>query len=425
MKVTIFHPTANANVRAIVNKLAEENNLYKFYTSIALFPSNYLINLTHFFFFKELKRRTFSSSLKNYTKTSPWNEICRIVFSKIGMNSLVAPETGFFCIERVYQNLDFKVANSLKKAKENGVTAVYAYEDGALETFIKAKELGLICIYDLPIAYWETGRKLMQEEAERLPNWAKTLGGGILDSQVKLERKRRELELADIVIGPGKFVLNSLPEWSKDKIKITSPFGSPVKNLRTALRDKPTTNVLRVLFVGSMGQRKGLGDLFEAMNQLKGIPVELVVLGSLLAPMEFYNSQLTDFTYEVGRSNEDVLKLMRTCDVFCLPSIVEGRALVMQEAMSQGLPIIITPNTGGEDLVIEGETGFLIPIRSPEAIAKKIKWFVENREQVSLMGKKAAKHAENYSWDNYSETIIKQLRSICKDIKTVSFTNNQ
>ena len=60
-----------------------------------------------------------------------------------------------------------------------------------------------------------------------------------------------------------------------------------------------------------------------------------------------------------------------------------------------------------------------------EAIAKKIKWFVENREQVSLMGKKAAKHAENYSWDNYSETIIKQLRSISKDIKTVSFTNNQ
>ena len=50
MKLIIFHPTANANVRAIVNKLAEENNLYKFYTSIAVFPSNYLINLTFFIF---------------------------------------------------------------------------------------------------------------------------------------------------------------------------------------------------------------------------------------------------------------------------------------------------------------------------------------------------------------------------------------
>ena len=182
-----------------------------------------------------------------------------------------------------------------------------------------------------------------------------------------------------------------------EKIKIVSPFGSPKNDSGTLLSSKNKDKPLRVLFVGSMGQRKGLGDLFEAVNQLKDIPVELVVLGSLLAPMQFYNSQLAHFTYEPGRSHEEVLKLMRTCDVFCLPSIVEGRALVMQEAMSQGLPIIITPNTGGEDLVIEGETGFLVPIRSPNAIAEKIKWFVENRDQITVMGEKSVKHAQNYT----------------------------
>ena len=103
---------------------------------------------------------------------------------------------------------------------------------------------------------------------------------------------------------------------------------------------------------------------------------------------------------------------MRSCDVFCLPSIVEGRALVVQEAMSQGLPIIITSNTGGEDLVIEGETGFLVPIRSPNMIAEKIKWFVENREQVIIMGEKAVKHSQKYTWDNYSDTIVEQLKLI-------------
>jgi glycosyltransferase involved in cell wall biosynthesis len=372
------------------------------------------MRLTKFSVFKELKRRTFKPILKNYIQTSPWNEIFRIVFSKLGIKIFTVHEAGFFSIDKIYQNLDNKVANTLKNAKKNGATAVYAYEDGALETFIKAKELGLTCIYDLPIAYWETGRKLMQEEAQRLPAWAKTLGGGILDSEAKLERKRRELALADVVIGPGSFVINSLPDWSLNKIKIVSPFGSPKNDSGTLLSYKNKDKPLRVLFVGSMGQRKGLGDLFEAVNQLKGTPVELVVLGSLLAPIEFYNSQLANFTYEPGRSHEEVLKLMRTCDVFCLPSIVEGRALVMQEAMSQGLPIIITPNTGGEDLVIEGETGFLVPIRSPNTIAEKIKWFVENRDQLTVMGKKAAKHAQNYTWDNYSETIIDQLKSILK-----------
>lgn len=414
MKIVLSHPTGNSNVRAVAIKLAEQNNLFRFYTSIAVFPDSYWTRITKFSAFKELKRRTFKSILKNYTHTSPWNEISRIVSSKLGIKIFTAHEVGFFCIDKIYQSLDRKVASTLKNAQKNGVTAVYAYEDGALETFMKAKELGLICIYDLPIAYWETGRALMEEEAQRLPAWAKTLGGGLSDSKAKLERKRKELALADIVIGPGSFVINSLPEWSLDKIKIVSPFGSPKNDSETLLSSKSIHKPLRVLFVGSMGQRKGLGDLFEAINQLKGIPVELVVLGSLLAPMEFYNSQLANFTYEPGRSHDEVLELMRTCDVFCLPSIVEGRALVMQEAMSQGLPIIITSNTGGEDLVIEGETGFLVPIRSPNAIAEKIKWFVENRDQVTVMGQKAAKHSQNYTWDNYGDTIIEQLKSILK-----------
>ncbi len=415
MKIILSHPTGNSNVRAVAEKLAEENNLLRFHTSIAIFPDSYWTRLSGFSFMKELKRRTFKIGLKKYISTSPWNELSRIVFSKLGVKVFTAHETGFFSVDKVYQNLDSKVANTLKNAKKNGVTAVYAYEDGALETFLKAKELGLICIYDLPIAYWETGRKLMQEEAARLPAWAKTLGGGILDSEAKLERKRKELELADIVIGPGSFVINSLPEWSLDKIKIVSPFGSPKNNTAAKLNAKNTNKPLRVLFVGSMGQRKGLGDLFEAVNMLEDLPVELVVLGSLQAPMEFYTSQLANFTYEPGRSHDEVLKLMRTCDVFCLPSIVEGRALVMQEAMSQGLPIIITPNTGGEDLVIEGETGFLVPIRSPKAIAEKIRWFVENRDQIPAMGERAARHAQVYTWDNYSETIIEQLKTILEE----------
>lgn len=414
MKVILSHPTANSNVRAVAIKLAEHNYLFRFYTSIAIFPDSFWTRLTNVSFLKELKRRTFNTSLKSFTYTSPWNEISRMAFSKLGFKVFTAHEVGLFSIDKVYKNLDHKVSKTLKKAKKDGITAVYAYEDGALETFIKAKELGLICIYDLPIAYWETGRKLMQEEALRLPEWAKTLGGGILDSEAKLERKRKELELADIIVGPGSFVIDSLPQWSTDKIKIVSPFGSPKSNSEIILSTKNKDKPLRVLFVGSMGQRKGLGDLFEAINQLKGEPVELVVLGSLLAPIEFYKSQLDTFTYEPGRSHEEVLKLMQTCDVFCLPSIVEGRALVMQEAMSQGLPIIITSNTGGEDLVIDGETGFLIPIRSPKAIAEKIKWFIDHRDQAAVMGEKAANHAKKYTWDSYSETIIDQLKNILK-----------
>jgi glycosyltransferase involved in cell wall biosynthesis len=127
--------------------------------------------------------------------------------------------------------------------------------------------------------------------------------------------------------------------------------------------------------------------------------------------MTFYQNQLKHFTYERGRPHADVLALMRTCDVFCLPSIVEGRALVMQEAMSQGLPIIITPNTGGEDLVVDG-SGFLVPIRSAEAIAEKLEWFLANRSQIAAMREVAKAHAATYSWEQYGRTITDRLKQV-------------
>jgi glycosyltransferase involved in cell wall biosynthesis len=159
-----------------------------------------------------------------------------------------------------------------------------------------------------------------------------------------------------------------------------------------------------------MTQRKGLGDLLAAMRSLNRNDVELIVMGSLQAPMEFYRQEFANFTYEPGRAHAQVLELMRSCDVFCLPSIVEGRALVMQEAMSQGLPLIITPNTGGEDLIAEGITGFLVPIRRPELIAEKIAWFADHRAMLPEMSRAAQAKAAQLTWDIYGQTIVRAIR---------------
>jgi glycosyltransferase involved in cell wall biosynthesis len=103
---------------------------------------------------------------------------------------------------------------------------------------------------------------------------------------------------------------------------------------------------------------------------------------------------------------------MRSCDVFVLPSIVEGRALVQQEAMACGLPIIVTINAGGDDLIAEGETGFLVPIRSPEAIAEKINWCATNRVSIAGMAIAAQRRASELTWSGYGETILAAIRSL-------------
>jgi len=413
MKLILSHPTANNNSRAVAYKLLHENMLYQFYTSIASFRGGLLDKLQHISFLSEIQRRNFEIGLKPHTELWPWLEIGRLLSQKAGLKHLTRNEFGYFSVDSVYKNLDKKVASRLTRAAKNGVNGVYAYEDGALATFTRAKQLNLKCIYDLPIAYWETSKKLMTDEASRLPNWAATLGGGILNSDAKLERKKQELQLADMIVVPSQFVMDSLPAWAKDKKVVMAPFGTPAINTLAGSEKKESKGGrLRVLFAGSMSQRKGLGDLFSAVKFLNSPDIELIVMGELQAPIEFYRKEFNDFTYEPVRPNYKVLELMQTCDVFCLPSIVEGRALVMQEAMSQGLPLIITPNTGGEDLVIEGETGFIVPIRSPEAIAEKLEWFIKNRSRIPEMSNMVKLHAQKYTWENYGDRIVEAINEL-------------
>src|SRR5690554_512487 len=302
MNVILSHPTGNRNVREVMAALLRADQLVEFHTTITADPQSPWLKMLPGVFQKEWLRRHYEVP-KEKLKSHPYLEFARIILPKLGLKSATRHEAGWASVDAVYRDFDRAVASSVKSlANKRKIDAVYAYEDGALETFRQAKESGLKCVYDLPIAYWETSRKLLLEEAERLPEWSVTLGGGIQDSEEKLERKTQEMELADVVVCPGKFVSDSIPLWAKDKHLIISPFGSPQgENPALPIAHKSKSNMkrpLRVLFVGSMGQRKGLGDLFAAMRHFSPKEVELVVMGSLLAPMDFYKKELSGFRIE-------------------------------------------------------------------------------------------------------------------------------
>jgi glycosyltransferase involved in cell wall biosynthesis len=296
------------------------------------------------------------------------------------------------------------------------VTGVYAYEDGAAQSFRAARARGLACVYELPIAYWQTTQRLLHEEAERLPAWRPTLRG-LDDSPAKLERKDRELSLADTIVVPSDFVLRSLPARIRHtKRCIVAPFGAPAAapdgGLAPGGAERPTANgKLRVLFAGALTQRKGLADLFAAVRLLNRSDVELVVMGTPLAPLSFYREQYAGFAYEAPRPHAEVLALMRTCDVLALPALVEGRALVQHEALACGLPVIATPNAGAGDLIVDRETGFLVPIRAPERLAEAIAWCADHRPRLADMRRQARNAAAAAGWDRYEERVCAAARA--------------
>ncbi|MFL6567621.1 MAG: glycosyltransferase family 4 protein, partial [Chthoniobacterales bacterium] len=382
--ILVAHPFGNANVRALLEALHEQKLLAKFLTTLGWSNESLLARFP---------RRGYNLPNEKIV-ARPTRELVRLGAAKVGAQSLIEHERGWASIDQVWRDLDRAAADWLRQ-HEKEITAVYAYEDCALQILETACELGKRRIYDLPIAYSKTAQRLLKEEAGRYPDWEPTLGG-TRDSAEKLAQKSRELDLAELVVCPSEFVLESLPEDArKEKQCVMVPFGSPTINISQS--SKRADAPLRVLFAGAMTQRKGLADLFAAMKLVDSAAVELVVMGSALMPLEWYR-QRGNFTYEPPRPHAEVLRLMQTCDVFALPSIVEGRALVQQEAMACGLPLIATKNAGGGDLISDGETGFLIPIRSPEGIAEKISWCAAHRNDTSGMGIAAQKRAAALTW---------------------------
>src|SRR6185436_11026969 len=156
---------------------------------------------------RELRRRTFPAELDAFIRTSPWREWGRQIAGRCGLRSLVAGENRVFSVDTIFRALDRRVAGRIASCPE--VTAVYGYDDGALEAFRAAKAAGLARIYEHPITHWRKVRRLQEEEAELHPEWKPTLGA-LRDSAEKFARKDEEIALADAILVPSTFSKDSL-----------------------------------------------------------------------------------------------------------------------------------------------------------------------------------------------------------------------
>ena len=295
--------------------------------------------------------------------------------------------------------------------KKNGLSGVYGYEDGALTTFTKAKKLGLYCIYDLPIGYWKSARLLLGKEFEINPDWSGTLTG-FNDSSDKLNKKDRELALADVIFVASSFTKKTLKEYSGNLPEITViPYGFPPANNQKEY--KPLVDrKLKVLFVGGLSQRKGISYLFEAVEGLED-KVELTIVGQkAVTNCKALNLALEKHTWIPSLSHNQVLACMREHDVFVFPSLFEGFGLVITEAMSQGVPVITTERTAGPDLIGDGADGWIVPAGSSAAIKEVFTAIFENPGILQQFGLAAQNKAQSRPWSVYGQEMAEALSSL-------------
>lgn len=404
--ILLSHPTANQNVRQAALALAEEGLLSEFWTCLNWKEGGFFDNHLPARLRNELRRRSFPDRVKPFIRTHRWREAGRLLSQQLGLQFLTRPEAGPFSVDAVYTSLDRHVARGLENNSQ--LKAVYGYDSGALETFRAAGAHGLKCIYEHPIVYWRESRRYQQEEAELNPEWKPTLGA-IQDSEEKLARKDAELALADVVIVPSTFSKNSLNQAPGFKASVqVVPYGLPTASQAPA---ENRGGKLRVLFVGALSQAKGLKYLLDAAAKLER-QIDLTLVGKRVSSVIPTQAVLDKHRWIPSLAYDELLREMSRHDVLVLPSLHEGFGLVLGEAMAQGLVVIATAHSAAPDLIDNGIDGFIIPIRSADAIIEKLELLL--REPARLREMKQAAHgkAEAHSWETYRRALVRLARDV-------------
>jgi len=236
-----------------------------------------------------------------------------------------------------------------------------------------------------------------------------------------LTREDQEYEQSDAITVPSEFARRTFIEMGvpADKIKKV-PYGADMS--RFAKVADPASDSFDVLFAGNASFRKGIPYLLEAFEKFKHPKKTLTIVGSVAPEIDRYlQGKALDHVEFAGNQPQARLKeLMSRSHVLVLPSIEEGLAMVQGEAMACGCPVIASENTGAEDLFDDGQEGFIVPIRDPEAITDRLERLAQDPARREAMSAQALERVAHIGgWDTYGRNYVAVLEALMADRQEV------
>ena len=244
---------------------------------------------------------------------------------------------------------------------------VLGFNRAGLELFKAARYEGRRCVLDQTMAPSGVARRLLREELDRWPAWQP----GLEIDALAVDREQREWAAVDKILCPSAFVLNAVVASGGSPHKcLLVPYGTdPARFPQRETHEPPLDRPLRVLFAGEVGLRKGVPYLLEALRQLGPRAVE----GRLVGPIVLSRRKIAQYasvaTCMGAVPRPEMQAHYAWADVFVFPSVCEGSAAVLSEALASGLPVICTPNSGPPP-ALDGVR--VVPVGDVEALTAAI-----------------------------------------------------
>ena len=257
--------------------------------------------------------------------------------------------------------------------------------------------------------------QILREEEERV--------GKKIDcpSPWMIAREEREYELTDKIIVLSRFALKSFIRQGvpSEKLRLlplgvnTQIFRPSISVIEERCRRIVSGEPLRVLYVGAVSFRKGMWDLKQIIGRLSGGRFKFRLVGEIEQNFSSFAKELaSEQTKFLGKQSQHKLpKQYEWSDLFIFPTLEDGFAAVLMQASAASLPILVTENCGAPDFVRPDETGWILPIRSPEAFVERLLWCDSHREELAQMVLKIYHKFRPRDWSD----VARDFERICEE----------
>jgi glycosyltransferase involved in cell wall biosynthesis len=343
----------------------------------------------------ELARRRLPPELRCRARSfQTETELMRIGLGRLGVHSLA---------RRLIWHRNVVFDRRVAEALRAGPRTIVGQYGASLATFHRASACGARTILDYPIAQLEFTYRLLAEEARLVPEFADTIysSHALVPGPEHLRRIAAEVELADVIVVGSTFAAASF-QGAVDATRVAVvPYGADTTTFRPVRRQDDGSR-LRVLFVGQLTQRKGIGYLLRALELLDPARFDLTLVGPVIGSGRGLRPYERLFRHCGTILPQQMPSVYANADVLVLPSIAEGSAVAVLEAMASGLPVIVTPNAGA-DAVRDGIEGFVVPIRDARTIAARLTQLADDADLRTRMGRAARDAATVADWASFRQ----------------------
>lgn len=333
--------------------------------------------------------------------TFPWIHAPYMKRGVLGLNK-------YDWLNKAWTWLDKQILDKYVASQIDSPTILIGLSSSGLEAGKKAKELGGIYICDRGSSHIRFQDNLLKEEYDK---WGFKFRG--VDPRI-IAKEESEYNLADVITVPSEFVKQSFIKMGVLESKIVKiPYGARLDRFKKV--DNPKGGEFQVLWVGGVSLRKGFMYALEAFRKLEHPKKKFVVVGGIQDEIKklLLNKKLENVVFKGIISNSNLVQLYSTSHVFLLASLEEGLAMVQGEALACGCPIIATKNTGSGDLFTDNKEGFIVPIRSSEAIFEKLQFLADNEDKRKEMSEAALQKVKGLGgWNTYGDQWNDLIKSL-------------